>query len=114
VERPDGLKTADLVVGTGAPAARGARIVVEYTGWVADSGVMFDSSFVRSDPFVFTLGAGQVIRGWDKGVKDMRVGGTRMLYIPSYLAYSSAAQGEIPAYADLVFQVQLLDVQTRP
>ena len=111
VERPDGLRTADLVVGTGESATKGSRVVVEYTGWVAESNVMFDSSFVRAEPFVFVLGAGQVIRGWDKGVKDMKVGGRRMLYIPAYLAYAGGAQGEIPAHADLIFQVELLDVR---
>lgn len=110
--RKNGLEVADLVVGQGAEARKGQAITVEYTGWVVETATKFDSSFDRSEPFVFTLGAGQVILGWDKGLRGMRVGGTRVLRIPAYLAYGASGAGSIPPHADLIFQVELLDTGT--
>ncbi len=107
----------DLTVGTGAEAANGRRLTVNYAGWLysasaADNkGTLFDTSVGRS-PFSFTLGAGQVIRGWEQGVPGMKVGGVRRLVLPPDLAYGSAgAPPSIPGNATLVFEVALLDVQ---
>lgn len=103
-----GLKYYDLVVGTGrAPRAR-QIVAVHYTGWL-ENGTQFDSSHDRGQPFQFTLGAGQVIRGWDEGVADMKVGGKRQLVIPANLAYGSrGAGGVIPPNATLIFEVELI------
>ncbi len=106
-----GLKIEDLTVGTGKEAQPGNTVTVHYTGWLQD-GTKFDSSVDRNEPFVFQLGAGQVIPGWDKGVVGMKVGGKRRLTIAPDLAYG--AQGYppvIPANATLTFEVQLLDVK---
>ncbi len=106
-----GLKIEDLVEGEGAVAENGNRVTVHYTGWLED-GDKFDSSLDRNDPFSFPLGKGHVIRGWDMGVLDMRVGGKRKLTIPAHLGYGAAgAGGVIPPNAVLVFEVELLDVQ---
>ncbi|MGH7175711.1 MAG: FKBP-type peptidyl-prolyl cis-trans isomerase [Minisyncoccia bacterium] len=108
---PDGLQITDNVVGTGATAAAGDSVTVNYVGTLAD-GTVFDASAKHgSSGFTFALGAGQVIKGWDEGVVGMKVGGTRTLVIPSALAYGSAGvPGVIPANATLTFQVQLLSV----
>lgn len=105
------LKMEDLKVGTGAEAVDGRTITVNYTGWLTD-GTEFDSS-VGKQPFTFTLGAGQVISGWDRGVKGMRVGGKRKLTIPPDLGYGPQGTpgGPIPPNATLVFEVELLGVQ---
>lgn len=104
-----GLYTRDVTVGSGETATPGNAVAVHYTGWLPD-GTQFDSS-VGGDPFVFDLGAQQVIQGWDEGVAGMREGGVRQLVIPSELAYGpSGAGGVIPPNATLVFRVELLDV----
>jgi FKBP-type peptidyl-prolyl cis-trans isomerase len=108
----------DLRVGTGAEATVGRRVSVNYTGWLYDpaqpehKGRQFDSSAGRP-PFAFTIGRGEVIRGWDLGVPGMRVGGQRRLVIPPELAYGSAGGGGgvIPPNATLVFDIELLDIQ---
>jgi FKBP-type peptidyl-prolyl cis-trans isomerase FkpA len=108
----------DLTVGTGTRAARTARITVNYTGWVYDpnkpdhKGSQFDTSIGRG-PFSFTLGAGEVIRGWDQGFNEMRVGGKRQLVIPAELGYGAEGtpDGSIPPNAPLVFEMELLDVK---
>ena len=98
-----GLKYEDLVEGNGAVAAAGQRVKVHYSGWLTD-GSKFDSSLDRDDPFVFPLGGGRVIRGWDEGVQGMKVGGTRKLTIPPQLGYGAAgAGGVIPPHSTLVF-----------
>jgi FKBP-type peptidyl-prolyl cis-trans isomerase len=103
----------DLRAGTGTPAATGRLLTVAYTGWIFDptrpenKGTQFDSG----SAFQFTLGSGQVIRGWDQGVVGMRVGGQRRLTIPPELAYGSAGRGPIPPNATLVFDIDLLNVQ---
>ena len=107
---PSGLLIEELVVGSGAVAAAGEKVTVHYTGWLSD-GKKFDSSKDRRDPFVFPLGRGQVIKGWDEGVAGMKVGGKRRLTIPPALGYGArGAGGVIPPNATLVFEVELLGV----
>jgi FKBP-type peptidyl-prolyl cis-trans isomerase FkpA len=109
-----GLQYEDTVLGTGAEAKAGQRVQVHYTGWLFDNGTQgskFDSSKDRGQPFVFALGAGQVIKGWDEGVTGMKVGGTRRLVIPPQLGYGArGAGGVIPPNATLLFEVELLGV----
>ena len=111
---PSGLQYEDTVVGTGAQATKGKSVTVHYTGWLYQNGVQgakFDSSKDRNDPFVFSLGAGMVIRGWDEGVAGMLVGGARTLIIPPDLGYGArGAGGVIPPNATLKFDVELLGV----
>jgi FKBP-type peptidyl-prolyl cis-trans isomerase FkpA len=111
---PSGLQYEDTVVGTGAQATKGKSVTVHYTGWLYQDGVQgakFDSSKDRNDPFVFSLGAGMVIRGWDEGVAGMLVGGARTLIIPPDLGYGArGAGGVIPPNATLKFDVELLGV----
>ena len=111
----DGLGIEDTVVGTGAEAVKGQRVSVHYTGWLnnnGEKGKKFDSSVDRGSPFEFPLGAGAVIKGWDEGVAGMKVGGKRTLFIPAALGYGSrGAGGVIPPNADLIFDVELLDVK---
>ncbi len=106
-----GLEIQDVQVGEGAEAKSGATVDVHYTGWLED-GTEFDSSRKRGKPFSFKLGAGQVIKGWDEGVKGMKVGGSRKLRIPPALGYGSrGASGVIPGNATLLFDVELVAVR---
>ena len=109
-----GLQYLDTVVGTGELASNGQSVTVHYTGWLCNEGVQgakFDSSKDRKDPFVFSLGAGMVIRGWDEGVAGMQVGGARTLILPPELGYGArGAGGVIPPNATLKFDVELLGV----
>ena len=105
------LVKEDLTIGTGAEAEVGKLLTVDYTGWL-DDGTQFDSSVDRGQPFQFTLGQGQVIKGWDAGIKGMRVGGTRRLIIAPELAYGELGrEPTIPPNATLTFEVELLAVQ---
>lgn len=107
----DGLIINDVKVGTGPEAKAGQTVTVQYTGWLMD-GTKFDSSKDRNQPFVFHLGAGEVIKGWDEGVQGMKVGGVRKLTIPPELGYGArGAGGVIPPNATLKFEVELLGVQ---
>jgi FKBP-type peptidyl-prolyl cis-trans isomerase FkpA len=110
-----GLQYEDTVTGEGAEAKAGQQVTVHYTGWLRNddgsTGAKFDSSKDRNDPFQFSLGAGQVIRGWDEGVQGMKVGGARRLTIPADLGYGArGAGGVIPPNATLIFDVELLAV----
>lgn len=106
----------DIRTGTGAEAAAGRTVTVNYTGWLyapmqpEQKGQQFDSSVGRG-PFSFTIGAGRVIQGWERGVPGMRVGGLRRLVIPPDLAYGAQGAPGIPPNATLVFDVELLAVQ---
>ena len=113
------LQIEDIVVGKGVEAQTGETVDVHYTGWLYDPkrdgnrGKKFDSSHDRGQPLSFRLGAGRVIRGWDEGVVGMRVGGKRILTIPSGMAYGprGAGGGSIPPHAELVFEVELMRVR---
>jgi FKBP-type peptidyl-prolyl cis-trans isomerase len=110
-----GLKYEDLKVGDGAEAKKGKNVQVHYTGWLlkdGEKGKKFDSSHDRKEPFDFDLGAGDVIKGWDEGVAGMKVGGKRVLMIPSKLGYGARGAGrDIPPNSDLIFEVELLKVK---
>jgi len=112
---PSGLEFEDTTIGTGATAASGQEVTVHYTGWLYQDGIQgkkFDSSKDRQSPFVFNLGAGMVIKGWDEGVAGMQVGGVRTLIIPPALGYGArGAGGVIPPNATLKFEVELLGVR---
>lgn len=114
------LQRIDVKTGEGPPAATGDEVSVHYTGWLYDQnapdqrGAKFDSSHDRGQPFVFELGAGRVIRGWDEGVTGMQPGGTRVLQIPAWLGYGERGAGRtIPPGASLVFEVNLLEIRTQ-
>jgi len=111
VTLPNGLAYWELRVGTGAVAKKGSKLKVHYTGWLLEQGSKFDSSYDRNKPLEFTVGAGDVIRGWDIGVVGMKVGGKRQLRIPPELAYGYRGQPpDIPRNAYLLFDVELLEV----
>lgn len=106
-----GLKFKDITKGTGPRPRQGQTVVVHYTGWLTN-GQKFDSSVDRGEPFEFVLGTGNVIKGWDEGVKGMYIGGQRRLLIPPQLGYGAKGAGEaIPPNAKLLFDVQLLGVK---
>ena len=111
---PSGLQYEDTILGAGETASKGHSVTVHYTGWLYQDGVQgtkFDSSRDRQSPFVFSLGAGMVIRGWDEGVAGMQVGGQRTLIIPAELGYGArGAGGVIPPNATLKFDVELLSI----
>jgi peptidylprolyl isomerase len=112
---PSGLQYEDIQVGTGAAPKTGQTCVMHYTGWLWENGAKgkkFDSSVDRGTPFEFPLGQGRVIKGWDEGVATMKVGGKRLLLIPSQLAYGPSGRPPIiPPSSTLLFEVELLDVK---
>jgi len=108
----------DTVLGEGREAEAGFNVTVHYTGWLYDpskadgKGIKFDSSLDRHEPFVFFLGGGQVIQGWDEGFAGMKVGGKRTLIIPPHMGYGvHGAGGVIPSNATLIFDVELLGIK---
>jgi len=111
VELPSGLKYWNIKVGTGLRAIHGSRCAVHYTGWLKN-GRKFDSSYDAGKPYAFKIGKHQVIQGWEEGVRGMRVGGKRILQVPSELGYGSQNMGEgtIPPNSILVFEIELLAV----
>jgi len=109
IAKVDSLKKIDEVPGTGTAAKSTSTITVSYTGALASTGVIFESSQDTGQPVTFALN--QVIKGWQEGLPGMKVGGTRRLLIPSALAYGPQTQGSIPPNSDLVFEVTLLAVK---
>lgn len=112
------LVKKDTVIGEGREAEAGFNVTVHYTGWLYDpskadgKGTKFDSSLDRHEPFVFFLGGGQVIQGWDEGFAGMKVGGKRTLIIPPHMGYGvHGAGGVIPPNATLIFDVELLGIK---
>ena len=107
-----GLEYVDIKTGTGAAAKKGSKVNTEYTGWIASTCKKFDSSYDRKgQAFSLTLGAGQVIPGFDQGLMGMKAGGTRRLFIPAALAYGAQGQSPIPPNAILIFDVTMLSVK---
>ena len=105
------FKIEDIKIGTGKEVAAGDNILIHYTG-TFDDGEKFDSSYDKGVPFETQIGVGNVIAGWDKGVIGMKVGGKRKLYIPYTLAYGEEGAGDvIPPLADLIFDVELLEIK---
>src|SRR5271156_622579 len=115
VTTPSGLRIIDVTLGTGPVPQAGQTVTVNYTGWLfvnGQKGKKFDSSLDRNEPFSFTIGQGQVIKGWDEGVATMHVGGKRTLIIPPDLGYGASGAGaDIPPGATLIFDVDLLGVK---
>ena len=109
------LVITDNKVGEGREAEKGLTVTVHYTGWLYEDGektTKFDSSVDRREPFSFVLGVGQVIKGWDNGVSGMQVGGSRTIIIPSSMGYGSRGAGDvIPPNSDLIFEVELIEIQ---
>jgi len=112
---PSGLRIIDVKPGTGPVPQAGQTVTVNYAGWLfvdGKKGKKFDSSLDRGEPFSFTFGQGQVIKGWDEGLATMHVGGKRTLIIPPDLGYGArGAGGDIPPGATLIFDVDLLSVK---
>lgn len=109
--QPNQLQITDEKVGDGDEAQTGKTVSVNYLGTLTN-GTKFDSSYDRNQPFSFTLGGGQVIKGWDQGVVGMKVGGKRKLVIPADLAYGDQSpSAAIPPNSTLVFEIELLSVQ---
>ena len=109
------FSSVDLTPGTGDAAKNNLNLTVDYTGWLYDpskadnKGLVFDTTSGKQ-PFTFTLGTGQVIKGWDQGLVGMRVGGIRRLVIPPSLGYGGSRNNEIPPYATLLFEITLNSV----
>jgi FKBP-type peptidyl-prolyl cis-trans isomerase FkpA len=111
VVTPSGLKYTDLKLGQGDPADIGKVLVVNYSGWLKEGGVKFDSS-IEDRPFTFRLGAGDAIKGWDEGLMGMKVGGKRRLVIPPELGFGKQGVGSVvPPNAVLVYEFELLAVR---
>lgn len=108
VKNASGLQYWDIKIGTGEVATEGSHVKLHYTGWL-DTGKKFDSTVDAHQPYSFTLGKGEVIKGWDEGIEGMKVGGKRQLRIPPELAYGEDGHPpQVPPNATLIFDVQLL------
>jgi FKBP-type peptidyl-prolyl cis-trans isomerase FkpA len=113
---PKELITSDITVGKGATAGPGSTVTIHYTGWLYAPkapklrGNKFDSS-AGSAPFTFKIGAGTVIRGWDEGIKGMKVGGKRQLIVPASMGFGKDGLGPVPTTANLLFEIELIDVK---
>jgi FKBP-type peptidyl-prolyl cis-trans isomerase len=108
VAKVDSLSSTDPVVGTGTEVKAGDTITAHYTGALAATGVIFQSSLDSGSPFTSPLSG--LIKGWQQGIPGMKVGGTRRLMIPAELAYGAQSQAGIPANSDLVFDIQLMSI----
>ena len=106
------LQVIDLQLGDGKAAVKGALITTQYRGFL-ENGHEFDSSYRRGKPFQCVIGTGRVIKGWDQGLMGMQVGGKRKLLVPAHLAYGERQMGDIPPHANLIFEIELLEVLTR-
>jgi peptidylprolyl isomerase len=107
----DKLQSTDLEQGSGNASKKGDCLVMKYQGNLASDGTVFDENYSKDQALQFSLGAGQVIQGWDQGLVGMKAGGTRRIVIPASLGYGSQGQGSIPANADLVFTVKLIKIK---
>jgi len=107
---PQKLEIHDDVIGTGPEAKAGDKLRMDYVGTLQATGEEFDSSKESGQPFEFTLGAGDVIKGWDQGVVGMKVGGKRTLIVPSDLGYGNEGNDKIPPGATLKFEIELLAI----
>jgi len=113
---PKVLIKTDLVEGKGTLAMQGSTVTIHYTGWLYSPrnpklrGNKFDSS-LDGEPYTFKLGAGAVIKGWDEGVRGMRVGGKRQLIVPASMGFGKDGLGPVPSTANLLFEVELMDVK---
>ncbi len=105
--RASGLWLQDLIPGEGDTATRGSTVRIRYTGWLHD-GTLFESN-ATAEPFEFRLGVGEMLEGWDEGIVGMRRGGKRKLVIPYQMAYGEAGEGEVPPFAVLVYDIELID-----
>lgn len=111
------LQKTDTTVGSGRMAVPGSTVSVHYTGWLyspkapAQHGARFDSSRDAGQPATFKLGSGAVIKGWDEGLRGMKVGGKRTLIVPAELAFGDAGKGPVPPKANLIFEIELTDVK---
>ena len=115
VKTESGLRYQDLAQGVDKIAENGMQVKVHYTGWVSKDGAkgeQFESSYERGTPIPFVLGTGRVIKGWDEGIKGMKVGGKRMLIVPPELGYGSKPTGnsKIPPSSTLIFEVELVEI----
>jgi FKBP-type peptidyl-prolyl cis-trans isomerase len=111
------LKITDVVIGTGAEVQANTEVEVRYKGWLRDvtsddgRGLLFDDNSASPTPLKVAIGQGMVIKGWDKGLVGMKVGGRRQIEIPNALAYGEKSVGKIPSGADLIFEIELLSVK---
>ena len=110
-EKDNGLKVAVLREGSGRGLEKGQKLKVHYTGWL-ESGVKFDTSLKRNEPFEFVLGAGQVIKGWEEGMAGIKPGERRQLIIPADLAYGDNSKGKIPPGSTLIFMVEAVGIDS--
>lgn len=110
MDKEEKLKIKDTVKGEGEAVKEGNTVVVHYKGYFPD-GKQFDSSYDRDEPFEVQIGAGYVIRGWDEGILGMKKGGKRTLTVPYQYGYGKYGQGEIPGFATLMFDIELLEIK---